>query len=720
MKKFLISIFAFLFYTLHFTFCTAYAASRVSIREEWFYVDGKRFFIKGVGYEPGCRAGRLPWARQFEPEILEHDFKLIEKAGMNTIRTWGPLTDQELLLAKKYNLMVIQGLWIDYNKYFTSDAYVKTALASVKEEVKKSKKFDNILMYLVMNEPNAGLLMNAGSAKVNELFAKLRDAVKEADPDRPVSFSNCPLADFIDWSVWDVVCSNNYMYGPDTINKCLGYRAYNEWLKRTHAKDKPLIITEFGLSVSSSGPGKYGYGGNTLQEQSDGMIYMYENLVAAGATGACPFMWADGWWKSPEAGPLPGHERIHDPHPEEWFGIINVEDPSRDIKGSPRPVYYALKEFNNLIVIEPKQMGSYSGKVPVEIFTGKDITGIQCRIDNGKWNELSENEKGLWKGEIDIDDSAAAGIIEIRDSKNSVKKVPVIVSTGTDAPLDIKVLTDKTEYKSGETSEVKVSVKDVSGKPAAGCTVTTCVYDYRSGSSQIEKKKTDSTGLAPVDFSTFLKSGYFSFAASVDYEKKDFGKRTLGDMKIIHIEPDAEFSVERFIKGRENILLDSFEYEKPYEAGGDFAAVFTGQGELERNGDPARKVHGKSSLNLLFTPRAKTTWAYTDKKFSSIQNLSKYNYMCVSVNRDDSDTELKIMLIDKDGERWLDRSARMKEPGWEKMLFNLKGLTRDPYDGIKDGDGKHNPDMTKGLALVLVTDNGRACDINIDEIRVYK
>jgi len=85
--------------------------------------------------------------------------------------------------------------------------------------------------------------------------------------------------------------------------------------------------------------------------------------------------------------------------------------------------------------------------------------------------------------------------------------------------------------------------------------------------------------------------------------------------------------------------------------------------------------------------------------------------MCVSINRDESDAELKIMLIDRDGERWFDRSTRMQNPGWEKILFNLKGLTRDQFDGIKDGDGKHNPDMTQGLALVLVTEDGRACDI---------
>ena len=32
---------------------------RVAVREGWFYVDGERFFIKGIGYSP-TRPGKLP------------------------------------------------------------------------------------------------------------------------------------------------------------------------------------------------------------------------------------------------------------------------------------------------------------------------------------------------------------------------------------------------------------------------------------------------------------------------------------------------------------------------------------------------------------------------------------------------------------------------------------------------------------------------------------
>jgi hypothetical protein len=81
------------------------------------------------------------------------------------------------------------------------------------------------------------------------------------------------------------------------IEKTLGYRGYVEDVKRRLTKDKPLVVTEFGLSVSEKGDGR-GYGGNTLEEQRDGVVALWDDVLSAGAAGGCAFMWIDGWWKS--------------------------------------------------------------------------------------------------------------------------------------------------------------------------------------------------------------------------------------------------------------------------------------------------------------------------------------------------------------------------------------------------------------------------------------
>ncbi|MEW5693948.1 MAG: glycoside hydrolase family 2 TIM barrel-domain containing protein [Candidatus Hydrogenedentota bacterium] len=320
-------------------------SKNISIKNNLLYVADKPFYILGVGWEPGCRYGSLPWERKFEPELIRWDFEMIKEMNANTIRGWGEYKGEELELAKEYGLKVIQGIWVDYNKYFVIDEDNQNKILNdIKNIIKKNKQYDHILFYLVMNEPRSDLLIDVGPEEFNRRFINLRNAVKEADTDALVSFSNCPLTDYIDFSIWDVVCFNVYPYGPETLRYAMGYNGYINWLKREIAKDKPLIITELGLSVSPEGPGKGGYGGNTLEEQADGMEKMMRSILNTKVAGLCPFMWTDGWWKSPQ-NRTPENKFIHDPHPEEWFGITEVVDTINNIFGRPRPVYYTIQKI---------------------------------------------------------------------------------------------------------------------------------------------------------------------------------------------------------------------------------------------------------------------------------------------------------------------------------------------------------------------------------------
>jgi len=87
-------------------------------------------------------------------------------------------------------------------------------------------------------------------------------------------------------------------------------------LGENYGGTKPQILTEFGRSVSRQGFGLYG--GNTLEAQRDAMLKYYRDILDSGATGMCPFYYADGWWKA-------GREAIHDDEAEEWFGFIGFK-----------------------------------------------------------------------------------------------------------------------------------------------------------------------------------------------------------------------------------------------------------------------------------------------------------------------------------------------------------------------------------------------------------
>src|SRR4030042_7010100 len=133
---------------------------------------------------------------------------------------------------------------------------------------------------------------------------------------------------------------------------------------------KSLVLTEFGYSVSDMGWGRYG--GNTLEVQRDGVLKNYREILDAGATGACPFYYADGWWKG-------GDDSLHNDTPEEWFGYIGYSDLG-DTIGTPRPVWYALKTYNKGLIITPKNQEIYSGFIPLELYLGADAGKVVVKL----------------------------------------------------------------------------------------------------------------------------------------------------------------------------------------------------------------------------------------------------------------------------------------------------------------------------------------------------
>jgi len=159
-----------------------------------------------------------------------------------------------------------------------------------------------------------------------------------------------------------------YPYSPATVNHSHEYAAYIEYLSELQPSTQPLIITEFGLSVSQTGPGSWGYGGNTLIEQKEGIIHMYSSLLDGGANGACIFNYSDGWWKA-------GDPYTHNDGPEEWFGLIEYNNVS-DKYGSERVAWETIKSYQSGIIFSPRNSKIYVNKVPVELFLNDNVDSV--------------------------------------------------------------------------------------------------------------------------------------------------------------------------------------------------------------------------------------------------------------------------------------------------------------------------------------------------------
>ena len=321
------------------------------------YIDGRKFFIKGIGYSP-YRPGQWPGAK-VPMEIVKTDFERIEEAGFNTLRVWGTMPEEQLELAEKYGLKVIQAVALKPDVDFGYSGFIRSAESKVRQMCRRSKDHPNVIMYLLMNEPHAEAVLKSGVDETLDLYKRLIDIVKSEDPYRPVSMTNAYWTLWLDQSMWDVVSFNTYSYSR--FARDMGYANFVKSLKSLHSRARPFIVTEFGLSVSPEGPGGGGYGGNTAEEQAEGLTRYFRGLIDGGAAGGCVFEWNDEWWKA-------GNPAIHDPHAEEWFGIIGIESKA-DPAGTPRKAYYSLKDELKLVVTKPVEGHRMLEEVDIEVTT---------------------------------------------------------------------------------------------------------------------------------------------------------------------------------------------------------------------------------------------------------------------------------------------------------------------------------------------------------------
>ncbi len=488
------------------------AFPEVGMQGDWLTVGGEKFLVVGVGYEIGCRPGRVPWDHDFQPDLLRADFKRIKAAGFNTIRTWAPLTDDELELAAEYGLWVIQGIWYDSGADFGDPAFQKKTLSQVEEVITRSAKHPNILFYLVGNEPHGDAVYETGLEEVNAFYRKLVETAQRSDPKGLFSYANCVFTDFMVPDMWDLTAHNAYPYSPVTIEKTLGYRGYIQIIKQNLASNKPLVITEFGLSVSPKGDGR-GYGGNTLEVQESGVVALWDDILNAGGTGGCAFMWIDGWWKK-------GDENDHSEDAEEWYGLLGAD---ADFVGTPRPVYFALMEYNRAIRTAPHDGATVVGRVPVEVWS-PIATRVEARIDAGEWLPLTQAGP-WWRAELDlssVSDGAHVVHTRMQDEQGqwgSRKQVNISVGRVEDisqAQLTVRFIDLPAVWPANKALPVAIEVKDPHGNPVPGRRVSISRFFHVQWNEYETSAITDDNGLATVDLPAFHRPGIISLAAAAE------------------------------------------------------------------------------------------------------------------------------------------------------------------------------------------------------------
>jgi hypothetical protein len=351
----------------------------IALVEGQFHVDGAPFLVKAVGWDP-TRPGELPWTRKLQPEVVEEDFRRIRAAGFNTLRSWAPLSAEELTLAERHGLKVVQGIWVPPDGDFADPVFRRHTLAQVAGSVEASRWSPAVLAYLVLNEPRARAVAGAGLDATSAFLRELVATVRALDPSAPVGYASWPGLEALDDALLDFVAFNLYPHRPRVVMDELGLGGYARLIRGTVARGRPLLISEFGVSVSPGNrEGTPGRGRATLSQQAAGLASLSRTFAGAGVAGSAVFQWNDGWWKNNEE---QGDELTHDPDdPEEWFGLIGFEGPG-DSTGKPRPALQAMSAFNRAVLVSPEDGQVGPGPVPVRVHA-EGAVRLQVSVDQG-------------------------------------------------------------------------------------------------------------------------------------------------------------------------------------------------------------------------------------------------------------------------------------------------------------------------------------------------
>lgn len=359
---------------------------RVTVSGRQILVDGKPFHMKGICWNPiGWNRGN---GQSDYAGFAERDGDLMAEAGINVIRTYGPLTDLKAL-----DELWKRGIWVMNTVYYSGHSDPSKAA----EYVEAVKNHPAILMWVIGNEWNYNMIYTqghggGGGLNLDQSIQKLNAAaavIKSIDSNHPVStiYGGVPPGWVVSkMDIIDVWGTNIYS------GKSFG-NMFNQW-ERTSGK--PLYLGEYGADA---------YNANIQNEdqdaQADATRELTELIVqhsSANEGGVCfgglLFEFADEWWKD-------GHGSLeeHDdhgiapgggPHPdktfnEEWWGIVDIARNKRKAyyayKNVPRPGYSGAPDYTPPAPPAPKGQTC----TPSTIDRRRRQVGMcECRRRSGK------------------------------------------------------------------------------------------------------------------------------------------------------------------------------------------------------------------------------------------------------------------------------------------------------------------------------------------------
>lgn len=294
----------------------------------------KDFYIKGVCWNPVPKGASHPHGIDYQGLVLK-DAPLMAKAGINTVRTYEPITDKAVL-----DVLYQHGIYVINTVYIWGGADPSIVVDMVTE----LKDHPAILMWALGNEWNYnGLYVNQPPKVAMKNINKAAELIKEIDTVHPIVtvYGGVPRQNVIDAMPLIDVWGLNIYSGLDF------HGAIDKWKTLS---DKPMFLGEYGADSWNAIEGKEDLEAHALATKTLTKLIMDKSILndkESLCIGGTAFEWADEWWKdqngklnkqdvggiAPGGGPYPDKT-----FNEEYWGIVKVNR-------KPKPAYYELQEL---------------------------------------------------------------------------------------------------------------------------------------------------------------------------------------------------------------------------------------------------------------------------------------------------------------------------------------------------------------------------------------
>jgi len=256
---------------------------RPAVRGKFFYVDGRKFYIRGVTYGP-FRPDDTGCEYKTETEVVR-DFAAMAANGVNLVRTYTAVPRWLLDCAQRFGLRVLVGCAWEQHITFLDNRHTRRRIEdSVRQTVVSCAGHSAVLGFAVGNEIPAPIVRWYGAARIERFIEDLSCIVRQEDPEALVTYVNYPTTEYLQLPFVDFLCYNVYLEKPGDLAS---------YIARLHnlASDKPVVLGELGLDSERHGP----------EAQASTLDWQIRATFTGGCAGVCVFSWTDEWFRG-------GHE----------------------------------------------------------------------------------------------------------------------------------------------------------------------------------------------------------------------------------------------------------------------------------------------------------------------------------------------------------------------------------------------------------------------------